>query len=71
LNAITVQFANELAATGNKVNSACPSWVKTDMGTEAAPRTVAQGARVMVHLATPPPDGPTGGFFDENAVVSW
>lgn len=71
LNAITIQFAKELAATGIKVNSACPGWVKTDMGSDAAPRTVEQGAQVIVSLATLPADGPTGGFFDENGVVPW
>lgn len=53
------------------VNSACPGWVRTDMGTEAAPRTVEQGARIIVHLATLQSNGPTGGFFDENGVVPW
>ena len=34
------------------VNSVCPGWVKTDMGSEAAPRTVEQGAAIAVKLAT-------------------
>ena len=30
-----------------------------------------QGAKVVVHLATLPADGPTGGFFDEHGAVPW
>jgi NAD(P)-dependent dehydrogenase (short-subunit alcohol dehydrogenase family) len=65
LNALTVQLAKQLAGTNIKVNSACPGWVQTDMGSAAAPRTVQEGARVIIKLATLPNDGPNGGFFDE------
>ncbi|MEL6225124.1 MAG: SDR family NAD(P)-dependent oxidoreductase [Cyanobacteria bacterium J06627_8] len=71
LNALTVQFAKELSDTSVKINSACPGWVKTDLGSDKAPRTVDQGARIIVELAMLPEDGPSGGFFDENGVVSW
>ncbi|XYH97348.1 SDR family oxidoreductase [Sorangium sp. So ce1128] len=70
LNALTVAFAKDLAADGIAVSSICPGWVKTDMGGEQAPRTVEQGARIIVELAaaaTPP----TGKFVDENGVVPW
>lgn len=71
LNAATVAIAKELKDTPIKVNSACPGWVKTDMGGDAAPRTVDQGATIIVDLATLGPDGPTGGFFDENGPIAW
>jgi NAD(P)-dependent dehydrogenase (short-subunit alcohol dehydrogenase family) len=71
LNAMTVQIAKQLADTNIKINSACPGWVKTDMGTDAAPRTVEEGTRIIVKLATLPDDGPNGGFFDENGVIGW
>ena len=71
LNAVTALFARELQGTPIKINSACPGWVKTDMGTDAAPRTVAQGAATPVRLALLPADGPTGGFFDDNGPVAW
>jgi NAD(P)-dependent dehydrogenase (short-subunit alcohol dehydrogenase family) len=71
LNALTVQVAKQLADTAVKINSACPGWVQTDMGTAAAPRTVAEGARIIIELATLPSDGPNGGFFNENGVIPW
>ncbi|KAF3887273.1 MULTISPECIES: SDR family oxidoreductase [Nostocales] len=71
LNAITVQFAKELADTPIKVNSACPGWVQTDMGSANAPGTVEEGADTPVWLATLPEDGPTGGFFNSRKPLPW
>ena len=71
LNALTVQFAKELADTPIKVNSACPGWVQTDIGTTDAPLTVEQGADTPVWLATLPTDGATGGFFNSRQPVAW
>ncbi|WP_017315893.1 SDR family oxidoreductase [Mastigocladopsis repens] len=48
LNEITAQFAKELANTPIKVNSACPGWVQTDMGSADAPGTVEEGADTPV-----------------------
>ncbi|HEY9738265.1 MAG TPA: SDR family NAD(P)-dependent oxidoreductase [Trichocoleus sp.] len=44
LNAVTRVLASELAGTNIKVNSVCPGWVQTDMGSAGAPRTPQQGA---------------------------
>lgn len=71
LNAITVAFANELRDTPIKVNSACPGYTATDLNGHRGPRTVEQAARAPVRLATLPPDGPTGGFFNEDGPVPW
>ena len=71
VNAITVQFAWELRDTPIKVNSACPGWVKTDMGGPEAPGTAEQGADTPVWLATLPADGPTGGFFQDRKPMPW
>jgi NAD(P)-dependent dehydrogenase (short-subunit alcohol dehydrogenase family) len=71
LNALTVQLAKQLTSTNLKVNSACPGWVQTDMGSDAAPRTVSEGARIIIKLATLPNDGPNGGFFDEAGSIGW
>ncbi len=71
LNMLTVQFAKELRGTKIKVNSACPGWVKTDMGTADAPLSVEQGADTPVWLATLPDDGPSGGFFNSREPVAW
>lgn len=71
LNALTVAFAKELRDTPIKINSACPGWVKTDMGSEAAPRDLHEGPRIFVTLATLPADGPSGKFFDEKGPIEW
>jgi len=71
LNAITVAFANELRDTPIKVNSACPGYTATDLNGHRGPRTVEQAARAPVRLATLPPDGPTGGFFNEDGPLPW
>lgn len=71
VNAITVQFANELRDTPIKVNAADPGYVATDLNQHRGYRTVQQGATAPVRLATLPADGPTGGYFDENGVVPW
>ena len=71
LNAVTVQLANELRNTTIKVNSADPGYPATDMNHYQATRRVEQGARAAVRPATLPPDGPTGGFFNENGALPW
>ena len=71
LNAFTVHLAHALKATSIKVNSAHPGWVKTDMGTDAAPMEIVDGAKTEVELATLGPDGPTGGFFHMGETISW
>ena len=71
LNAVTVCFANQLRDTGIKVNAACPGHVGTDLNRFEGKRTVQQGAREPVRLATLGADGPTGGFFDENGPKPW
>jgi NAD(P)-dependent dehydrogenase (short-subunit alcohol dehydrogenase family) len=71
LNVLTRVLAREGAARGVKVNSACPGWVRTDMGGASATRTVEQGAETIVWLATLPDDGPTGGFFRDRQPIAW
>ncbi len=71
LNSLTIAFAKEFENTKFKINAACPGWVKTDMGTDSAPRELEEGPRIFVTLATLPADGPTGKFFDENGPIAW
>jgi NAD(P)-dependent dehydrogenase (short-subunit alcohol dehydrogenase family) len=71
LNALTRTLAAELQGSGILVNSACPGWVRTDMGGPGAPRTVEQGADTPVWLATLPDGGPTGGFFRDRKPIAW
>ena len=71
LNAFTVHLAHALRDTKVKVNSAHPGWVKTDMGTDAAPMGIVDGAKTSVRLATLPEDGPTGSFFHMDDTLPW
>lgn len=71
LNMLTIHLAYELRGTNIKVNSAHPGWAKTDMGGEAAPLSVEDGAKTIVELATLPEDGPTGGYFHEAEMIPW
>ena len=70
LNALTVKAAQALG-DGVKVNSACPGWVRTDMGGDKAPRSVEEGADTPIWLAMLPDDGPTGGFFRNRRPIDW
>ncbi len=71
LNAFTVHLAHELSGTKIKVNSAHPGWVKTEMGTAAAPMEIPDGAKTSVQLATLAADGPTGGYFHMGDPLPW
>lgn len=71
LNVMTVAFAKEFADAKWKINSACPGWVKTELGTQDAPGEVEDGAHIYVTLATLPADGPTGQFFNESGALPW
>jgi NAD(P)-dependent dehydrogenase (short-subunit alcohol dehydrogenase family) len=71
LNSLTVQYARELRKDGVLVNMADPGYVATDLNGFAGIRTPAQGAAIAVRLATLGPDGPTGGYFNEDGPVPW
>jgi len=71
LNQFTVHLAHALKDTNIKVNSAHPGWVKTDLGTDAAPMNVTDGAKTSVWLATLPADGPNGGYFHMQDRLPW
>lgn len=71
LNSFTIHLAHELKGTKIKVNSAHPGWVKTDMGTDAAPMEIGDGAKTEVQLAMLAADGPTGGYFHLGEALPW
>lgn len=71
LTALTVQYANELRKDGILVNAVAPGFVDTDSNNHTGFLTVAQGAAVVVRLATLGADGPTAGFFAEEGPVPW
>jgi NAD(P)-dependent dehydrogenase (short-subunit alcohol dehydrogenase family) len=72
LNAVTRILSTELKDAGFLVNSACPGFVKTDMGGPmGAQKPVEDGAAGIVWLATLPDDGPTGGFFRDGKAIAF
>ncbi len=71
VNSFTIHLAHELKGTKIKVNSAHPGWVKTDMGTDAAPMEIVDGAKTEVALATLGEDGPTGGYIHLGETLPW
>ncbi|HEX4064841.1 MAG TPA: SDR family oxidoreductase [Acidobacteriaceae bacterium] len=71
LNSFTIHLAHELKDTKIKVNSAHPGWVKTDMGTDAAPMEIPDGAKTSVRLALLADNGPTGGYFHMEDALPW
>ena len=71
LNALTVQYANELRKEGILVNVADPGFVDTDINNHTGYLTTAQGAAVVVRLATLGAEGPTGGFFSDGGPIPW
>ena len=71
LNAITIQYAKELAGTGVLVNAGCPGYVATDLNNFQGFRTPEQGAAIFLELATLPDGGPSGTFRDETGIQPW
>jgi NAD(P)-dependent dehydrogenase (short-subunit alcohol dehydrogenase family) len=71
LNGLTLMLANSVEGTNVLVNAGCPGWVRTDMGSPDAPRSVEEGAEGIVWLATLPDGGPHGGFFRDKQPISW
>jgi NAD(P)-dependent dehydrogenase (short-subunit alcohol dehydrogenase family) len=71
LNAVTVQYAKELADTDVLINAGCPGYCATDLNGFRGTRTAEEGARVAIQLATLPDGGPTGRFFDDAGPVAW
>ena len=43
----------------------------TDFNNHRGTQTVTEGTDAIVHLATLPPDGPTGTFQDRHGPVPW
>jgi NAD(P)-dependent dehydrogenase (short-subunit alcohol dehydrogenase family) len=72
---LTVQYANAFRRRPEyahiKVNSATPGYIATDLNNHQGNRTVTQGARVVIELATIDSDGPSGGFFNDEGAVAW
>lgn len=68
LNAFTDALATQYP--GLLVNAVCPGWVRTDMGGDAASRSVEEGAETPVWLARLR-EGPSGRLWRDRAVQDW
>jgi NAD(P)-dependent dehydrogenase (short-subunit alcohol dehydrogenase family) len=71
VNAWTVHLAWELKDTRIKVNAAHPGHVKTDMGGEAAPMEIVDGAKTSVQLALIGTEGPNGAYQHQGQTLPW
>jgi NAD(P)-dependent dehydrogenase (short-subunit alcohol dehydrogenase family) len=69
LTMLTVQYARSL--DGILVNAADPGFTGTDFNNHRGTQTITEGTDAIVHLATLPPDGPTGTFQDRYGPVPW
>ena len=71
LNSVTLHYANELREAGILVNAANPGFVATDLNSHSGVRSVEEGARIVIELATLREDGPTGTFRGDEGYVRW
>lgn len=71
LNGLTLMLADSVKGTNVLVNAGCPGWVRTEMGSPEAPRSIDEGAESIVWLATLPDSGPHGGFFRDGQQIPW
>jgi NAD(P)-dependent dehydrogenase (short-subunit alcohol dehydrogenase family) len=69
VTALARVFAKKLAPRGILVNAISPGWVRSDMGGRGAPRSVEQGAASILWGVRLPPDGPTGGMFEDGKAI--
>jgi NAD(P)-dependent dehydrogenase (short-subunit alcohol dehydrogenase family) len=72
INAITKILADELKDTNIKVMSTDPGWIKTDLGSDAAPLSIEEGIETPVWLATADASElVTGEMYKERKILGW
>jgi len=72
LNMLTLIQSRTLEKNGIAVAAAHPGWVKTDLGTQAAPMEVEDGANTAVGLVTVPRDQfPHGQLQHKGKRLPW
>jgi len=72
LNALTLKLAEDCRhAPDVKVNAVHPGWVRTKMGGPNATRSIEDGAKEILRLATLPADGPSGRYFHDGKEYPW
>ncbi|MCF6406637.1 SDR family oxidoreductase [Chitinophaga filiformis] len=71
LNTFTINLAHEMRGTKFRINSVTPGYTATNLNNFAGFKTVAEGAKPIVQLATIGEDGPTGRFFCQEGEFPW
>ena len=76
MNALVRNLAHEtgLGARGFLVDATCPNHTRTDMGGPDAPRSVEEGAKTAIWLATrefDPAKDKTGLFWEDRKTIDW
>ena len=72
LNMLTLMQSKTLASKGIAVAASHPGWVKTDLGTQAAPMEVDEGARTVIDLVTVARDRfPHGQLMHKGERMPW
>jgi NAD(P)-dependent dehydrogenase (short-subunit alcohol dehydrogenase family) len=71
LNGLTAYLHGEYDEKGLVANSACPGWVRTDLGSPEAPKSPAEGADTPVWLATFKPGSPAGQFWRDREPIAF
>jgi len=66
---LTIQYAKALK--GMRVNVVEPGFTATDLNGNRGHQSVAEGAEIIVKMATIGADGPTGTFTDRNGTMPW
>lgn len=69
VNVITVQYAK--AFPNMRINAVEPGFTKTDLNGNTGPRSVQQGAEIIVRMAQLGQDGPTGAYVAADGVLPW
>ncbi|MEK7692338.1 MAG: SDR family NAD(P)-dependent oxidoreductase, partial [Bdellovibrionota bacterium] len=71
LNALTRIFSEEFKEESITVNSACPGWVKTEMGGTGAEVETFDAVRGILKLLAMPHPKTTGGFYRAGERIDW
>ena len=71
LNMFTIHLSQDLRTQISKSTSILPGWVKTELGTDLAPMSVEEGARMSVQAALLDANGPNGSFFHLGQQLPW
>ena len=71
LNALTAHYAHELSATAIRVFGAAPSHVATDMNNFRGKHTTAEGAAIVVKLATEDGNWVSGSNYSDVRRLPW